>query len=98
MKPTAAPPLRVHVGTLALPGVSQARGQRIGAAFRSELSRLLGADSALQQLRQAAVSGGLAASENLDAGMLRVDRRERAERAGQRLAQQVVRGLLGEQK
>jgi hypothetical protein len=98
MNPVPAPALRLHIGTLALPGVSRARGQRIGAAFRGELARLLGADAALQQLRQAGGSGRLAAVDKLDAGTLQVDRRERPERAGRRLARQVARGLLGAQE
>jgi limonene-1,2-epoxide hydrolase len=89
----AAPPLRVNVGTLALPGVSRTRGQRIAAAFRSELARLLAAD--VPRLRQAADAGRLGA-DKLDAGVLKMDRRERPERTGRRLALQVARGLVGD--
>jgi hypothetical protein len=84
----------LHIGTLALPGVSHARGQRIGAALQSELARLMAADGAMERLRQSAASGVIQTSDALDAGSLRIHRGERAERTGRRLAQRLAQSLL----
>jgi len=93
VKRSAAPPLRVNIGTLSLSGMTQRQGERIGVALQSELSRLLSNDNALRSLREAAASGSLITTESLSAGRLRMNPRERPERTGQRLAQQLVKRL-----
>lgn len=87
-------PLRLHIGTLALPGVSLAQGERIGAALRHELARLLASDPMVERLSRSVASGALATTVALDGGSLRLHRNERPERTGRRLAQRLARSLL----
>jgi len=87
-------PLRLHIGTLALPDMSPVQGERIGAALRQELARLLASDATIERLRGSVASGTLATTGALDAGSLRLARNERPERTGRRLAQRLAQSLL----
>src|SRR5262249_40496960 len=93
-RPPPPAPLRLHIGTLALPGVSPAQGERIGAALQHELARLLASDAAMERLRGSIASGALASTTALDAGSLRMRRNERPERTGRRFAQRLAQSLL----
>ena len=93
MSAPARPAIRLDIGTLALPGVTPQRAARIGTALSTELSRLLSAQGAAAQLRQAVETGRLERPV-LVAGSLTIVRGERPERTGRRLAESVARSLL----
>src|SRR4051812_22741491 len=46
-------PLRLRIDTLVLPAMSAERGERVGAALRTELARLLADEGAQARLRAA---------------------------------------------
>jgi hypothetical protein len=87
-------PLRLHIGTLALPGMSRVQGERIGAALRQELAQLLASDAMIERLSDSVASRALATTVALDGGNLRLRRNERPERTGRRLAQRLAQSLL----
>jgi hypothetical protein len=86
-------PLRVHIGTLAVPAASHVQGVRIASALVRELERALSAPGAIDSLQIAAASGAASSPSVLRGGSIAWRVEAGPERIGRSVATRISESL-----